>query len=93
VTNITDACLHIGHSPDIDGWRAIPAPDRLARGIVMNTQSIQTEFAKHSHLRELSDSDLNAVAGGHSKFHYVEMNGNTYAVGHIRGQTVMVKVA
>ena len=41
----------------------------------------------------LSDTDLNAVLGGHEKFHYVEMNGSTYAIGHIHGQTVMVKVA
>ena len=52
----------------------------------MNTQSIQTEFAKHSHLRELSDSDLSAVAGGHAKFHYVEINGNTYAVAIFAGR-------
>ena len=54
---------------------------------VMNTQSNNTQV--HA---ELSDNDLNAVVGGHEKFHYVEMNGNTYAIGHIHGQTVMVKV-
>jgi hypothetical protein len=52
-----------------------------------NTQSI------HTSTDALSDDELNAVVGGHEKFHYVEMNGNTYAVGHIHGQTVMVKVA
>jgi hypothetical protein len=41
---------------------------------------------------ELSLSDLDAAVGGHSNFHYVEMNGNTYAIGHIKGQTVIVKV-
>ena len=40
----------------------------------------------------LCDSDLNAVVGGHDKFRYVETNGNTYAVGHVNGQTVRVKV-
>jgi hypothetical protein len=40
----------------------------------------------------LSDHDLNAIVGGHDKFRYVETNGNTYAVGHINGQTVRVKV-
>jgi hypothetical protein len=40
----------------------------------------------------LSDNDLNAVVGGHDKFRYVETNGNTYAVGHVNGQKVMVKV-
>jgi hypothetical protein len=54
---------------------------------VMNTQS--NNAARNA---ELSDSDLNAVVGGHDKFHYVEMNGNTYAIGHIHGQTVIVKV-
>ncbi|MDI1261943.1 MAG: hypothetical protein PS018_01625 [bacterium] len=54
----------------------------------MTTQSsIQTST------EALSDSELNAVVGGHQKFHYVEMNGSTYAVGHINGSTVMVKVA
>ena len=53
----------------------------------MTTQSSNTPVQA-----ELSDSDLNAVVGGHERFHYVEMNGNTYAVGHIHGQTVMVKV-
>lgn len=54
----------------------------------MNTRSnsqISTEA--------LSDGELNAVVGGHQKFHYVEMNGSTYAVGHINGSTVMVKVS
>lgn len=40
----------------------------------------------------LSDNDLNAVVGGHDKFRYVESNGTTYAVGHVNGQTVRVKV-
>ena len=52
----------------------------------MNTQSSNTRVEA-----ELSDNDLNAVVGGHEKFHY-EMNGNTCAIGHIHGQTVMVKV-
>jgi hypothetical protein len=54
----------------------------------MNTQSSNTPAQT-----ELRDKDLDAVSGGHSKFHYVEMNGSTYAIGHIHGQTVMVKVA
>ena len=41
---------------------------------------------------ELSDNDLNAVAGGRRTFHYVEQNGNTYAVGQVLGQTVKVKL-
>jgi len=41
---------------------------------------------------QLSDNELNAVIGGHQKFHYETMNGSTYAVGHINGRTVMVKV-
>ena len=53
----------------------------------MNAQSSNSQVSA-----ELSDNDLNAVVGGHEKFHYVEMNGNTYAIGHIHGQTVMVKV-
>ena len=40
----------------------------------------------------LCDNNLSAVVGGHDKFRYVETNGNTYAVGHINGQTVRVKV-
>ncbi|MDI1261939.1 MAG: bacteriocin [bacterium] len=54
----------------------------------MNTQSSITKTNG-----ELNDSELNAVSGGHQKFHYVEMNGSTYAVGHINGSTVMVKVS
>ncbi len=41
---------------------------------------------------ELSDGDLNAVVGGQGKFRYVEQNGNTYAVGHVLGQTVKIKI-
>ena len=51
-----------------------------------------TTHATRTSAIELNDSELSAVAGGHEKFHYVEMNGNTYAVGHIHGQTVLVKV-
>jgi hypothetical protein len=40
----------------------------------------------------LCDNDLNAVVGGQDKFRYIETNGNTYAVGHVNGQTVKVKV-
>lgn len=54
----------------------------------MNTQSNAIEMNG-----ELNDSELSAVSGGHQKFHYVEMNGSTYAVGHINGSTVMVKVS
>jgi hypothetical protein len=42
---------------------------------------------------QIGDSDLSAVSGGHQKFHYETMNGSTYAIGHINGRTVMVKVA
>ena len=41
---------------------------------------------------ELSDNDLKAVVGGQGKFRHVEQNGNTYAVGHVLGQTVSVKL-
>ena len=41
---------------------------------------------------QLRDNELNAVVGGHQKFHYETMNGSTYAIGHINGRTVMVKV-
>lgn len=41
---------------------------------------------------QLSDHELNAVSGGHQKFHYETMNGSTYAIGHINGRTVIVKV-
>ena len=41
---------------------------------------------------ELSDNDLNDVVGGQGKFRHVEQNGNTYAVGHVLGQTVRVKL-
>jgi hypothetical protein len=57
----------------------------------MNTQSVTTRFVRNSS-DALSDSDLNAVVGGRDKFCYVELNGNTYAIGQIDGQTVKVKV-
>ena len=41
---------------------------------------------------QVNDSELNAVSGGHQKFHYEEMNGHTYAIGHINGRTVAVRV-
>ena len=41
---------------------------------------------------ELTDGDLNAVVGGQGKFRHVEQNGNTYAIGHVLGQTVRVKL-
>ena len=40
-----------------------------------------------------SYSELNAVSGGHQKFHYGTMNGSTYAIGHIDGRTVIVKLS
>jgi bacteriocin-like protein len=40
----------------------------------------------------LSDNELNAVIGGHRKFYYETMNGSTFAIGHVNGRTVMVKV-
>jgi len=52
-----------------------------------------SEHIRRSDNFELSDDQLDSVVGGHSKFHYVEMGGHTYAIGHIKGQgTVMVKV-
>jgi len=42
---------------------------------------------------QLGDYELSAVSDGHQKFHYETMNGSTYAVGHVNGRTVMVKVA
>jgi bacteriocin-like protein len=54
---------------------------------VMTSQSNDTPAKA-----ELSDNELNAVVGGQDKFQYVDKNGNTYAVGYIQGQTVMVKV-
>ena len=41
---------------------------------------------------QLNDNELNAVIGGHRKFHYEEMKGHTYAIGHINGRTVAVRV-
>jgi hypothetical protein len=41
---------------------------------------------------QLSDSELNAVVGGESKFQHIEQNGNTYAVGQVLGQTIKVKL-
>ena len=41
---------------------------------------------------QLSDNDLDIVIGGHQKFHYETMGGHTYAIGHIKGRTVMVRV-
>lgn len=41
---------------------------------------------------ELSDDEPNAVVGGDRKFHYQTINGHTYAVGHVNGRTLMVKV-
>ena len=57
----------------------------------MNPRSDTTQPIRNSG-GALSDNDLNAVVGGRDKFRYVESNGNIYAVGHINGQTVMVKV-
>ena len=41
---------------------------------------------------QLGDNEPNAVVGGHRKFRYKTMNGHTYAIGHINGSTVMVRV-
>ena len=51
----------------------------------MTTQSSNTQT-------RFGASELNAVIGDHQKFHYETMNGSTYAIGHINGRTVMVKV-
>ena len=39
-----------------------------------------------------AQTELNAVIDGHRKFHYETMNGHTYAIGHVNGSTVKVKV-
>lgn len=41
---------------------------------------------------QLSDNELNAVIGGHQKFQYETTDGRTYAIGHINGRTVAVRV-
>ena len=41
---------------------------------------------------QLRDNELNAVIGGHQKFQYETMDGRTYAIGHINGSTVAVRV-
>jgi predicted aspartyl protease len=52
---------------------------------VMTTQSSTSQTL-------IGENELNAVSGGHQKFHYEEMNGHTYAIGHINGRTVAVRV-
>ena len=54
---------------------------------VMTTQSSNTQTQS-----QLRDGELNAVIGGHQKFQYEKMNGHTYAIGHVNGSTVKVKV-
>jgi len=54
----------------------------------MTTQSSNTQ----AQTIQLGSNELNAVIGGHQKFHYETMNGHTYAIGHVNGTTVMVKV-
>ena len=58
----------------------------------MNARSDATPPTRSSASGALCDNELNAVGGGDDKFRYVETNGNTYAVGHVNGQTVRVKV-
>jgi bacteriocin-like protein len=41
---------------------------------------------------QLRDNELNAVIGGHQKFQYETMDGRTYAIGHINGSTLKVRV-
>lgn len=53
----------------------------------MTTQSGNTQPQT-----QFGDNELNAVIGGHRKFEYETTNGSTYAVGHINGRTVKVKV-
>ena len=48
--------------------------------------------AIQQHPDPAGDNELNAVSGGHQKFHYDEMNGHTYAIGHINGRTVAVRI-
>jgi len=40
----------------------------------------------------LNDNELNAVSGGHQKFQYETTNGRIYAVGHVNGSIVAVRV-
>jgi len=40
----------------------------------------------------LTDAELNAVIGAHQKFRYETTNGRTYAIGHVNGSTVAVRV-
>ena len=40
----------------------------------------------------LGDSELSAVIGGHQKFQYETTNGRTYAIGHVNGSIVAVRI-
>src|SRR4051794_34395861 len=74
-------------SSAVDRTGAITAPRSIRMKKAMTSQPSKTPVQA-----ELSDSDLNAVVGGQRKFQHVEQNGNTYAVGHVLGQTVRVKL-
>ena len=54
----------------------------------MTTQSSN----KQTQPAQLSANELNAVIGGHQKFQYETTDGRTYAIGHINGSTVAVRV-
>ena len=56
-------------------------------------ENVMTTPSSNTHPQiQLSDNELNAVIGGHRKFQYEEKNGRTYAIGHINGRTVAVRV-
>jgi len=94
----TDPGIRIGSTPELfpreqRGKMPSPILQRPTRGKrwslpvepdgeVMTTQTSNAE----------APTELNAVIDGHRKFHYETMNGHTYAIGHINGSTVMVRV-
>ena len=65
--------------------------DNRCRSIQMK-RAMTSQPSKPPIQAELSDSELNAVVGGQRKFQHIEQNGNTYAVGHVLGQMVKVKL-
>ncbi len=40
----------------------------------------------------LNDNELSAVIGDHPKFQYETTNGRIYAIGHVNGSTLAVRV-
>jgi len=56
-------------------------------------QVVTTQSSNTPPRSQLRDSELHAVIGGHQKFQHETINGHTYAVGHVNGSTLMVKVS